>query len=99
VDRGPVTVRGYAWSGNGQIETVEVSTDGGRNWAQAKIESEPSSQFWSTWSFDWRPHSAGNFILLCRATDSTGVVQPLENQWTSVGYCNNASQPVNVCIV
>src|SRR6202521_4676871 len=36
--RGYVQITGLAWSGAGRISKVEVSTDGGKNWKEAKIQ-------------------------------------------------------------
>jgi DMSO/TMAO reductase YedYZ molybdopterin-dependent catalytic subunit len=37
VERGQVSLEGRAWSGRGAIARVEVSTDGGRTWADAVL--------------------------------------------------------------
>src|SRR5262249_12984107 len=36
--RGFHTILGFAWSGNGAVRRVEVSTDGGRSWTDAKLQ-------------------------------------------------------------
>ncbi|KAG2487321.1 hypothetical protein HYH03_014038 [Edaphochlamys debaryana] len=39
---GEITIRGYAWSGGGRgIVRVDVSTDGGRSWAPARLLPPP----------------------------------------------------------
>ena len=35
--KGYVQITGLAWSGAGRISKVDVSTDGGKNWKEAKI--------------------------------------------------------------
>ena len=37
LEPGPVTLEGRAWSGHGPIERVEVSTDGGSSFAEARL--------------------------------------------------------------
>jgi len=66
---------GLAWSGHGAIRRVEVSTDGGAGWQDAHLE-EPVlarcfTRFRLPWRWDGRPA-----VLLSRASDATGAVQP-----------------------
>lgn len=74
-DRGWWEVRGLAWSGRGRISRVEVSTDGGRSWVDARLQ-EPvlpkcTTRFRHLWRWDGR-----QAFLMSRATDETGYVQP-----------------------
>lgn len=73
--RGPAEIQGFAWSGNGKIRAVDVSTDGGRSWQQAQLE-EPVldrclTRFRMPWNWDGTPTT-----IASRAVDSTGYVQP-----------------------
>ncbi|HET7236695.1 MAG TPA: sulfite oxidase [Actinomycetota bacterium] len=91
-------LQGRAWSGLGRIERVEVSTDDGAAWADAVLGPEPASAFgWRAWAFDWRAEP-GEHVLCCRATDATGVSQPLEAEWNVGGYRNTAVQRVPVLV-
>ncbi|HWT38309.1 MAG TPA: sulfite dehydrogenase [Paraburkholderia sp.] len=68
-------VVGLAWSGRGAIRRVEVSTDGGKTWQDAALD-EPArdralTRFHSGWVWNGEPT-----VILSRATDSTGYVQP-----------------------
>ena len=73
--RGWRPVHGLAWSGRGRIARVEVSTDGGGRWHDAELlgPSLPKStvRFQYMWEFSGR-----DAVLLSRATDETGYVQP-----------------------
>ncbi len=68
-------VRGLAWSGRGKIARVEVSTDGGATWRKAELEapvlSKAHTRFRSAWKW-----SGGPALLMSRATDESGAVQP-----------------------
>jgi sulfane dehydrogenase subunit SoxC len=73
-------VSGLAWSGAGRVSKVEVSADGGRTWALAAL-NEPVlpkalTRFRLPWQWDGRPS-----ILVSRATDQTGEVQPTRSAW------------------
>ncbi len=74
-DRGWWEISGLAWSGRGAVSRVEVSTDGGRSWVDAEIGGPVLSKcpvrFRHLWDWDGR-----ETVLLSRATDSTGYVQP-----------------------
>ena len=90
VQAGTYTVRGFAWSGEGEIAGVEVSTSGGRNWERAELEGASTPGAWRQWSFQWRVSRPGHFILMPRATDSAGNTQPDRIPWNFRGYANNS---------
>ena len=68
-------ISGIAWSGNGTIRKVEVSTDGGRTWIGAPLVApvlpRALTRFRLPWKWDGTPA-----VLKSRATDDTGAVQP-----------------------
>ena len=72
------TIRGAAWAGENRVRQVEVSTDGGKKWTGARLDSEASPYAWVCWSYDWRISSAGPYDLSVRATDDQGRQQPVE---------------------
>ncbi|HEY0583776.1 MAG TPA: sulfite dehydrogenase, partial [Chloroflexota bacterium] len=50
---GPLEIRGIAWSGRGKITRVEVSTDGGQSWGQARLEEPVLSIAHTRFRFPW----------------------------------------------
>ncbi|HEX9167066.1 MAG TPA: sulfite dehydrogenase [Gemmatimonadales bacterium] len=68
-------ISGLAWSGRGKVTRVEVSTDGGKQWQDAELVapvlSKAHTRFTHMW--EWNGREA---VLLSRATDETGYVQP-----------------------
>jgi DMSO/TMAO reductase YedYZ molybdopterin-dependent catalytic subunit len=98
VRRGTVELRGRAWSGYGAITRVEVSTDGGATWADAEVAPAEYPHAWQAWHCTWDA-TPGQHELLCRATDSAGNVQPLEQFWTARGMGNNMAHRVRVQVV
>lgn len=72
-------VSGIAWSGAGRIRRVEVSADGGRSWADAQLDEHVLplclTRFRSAWRWQGQPA-----VLLSRATDDSGAVQPTRTQ-------------------
>lgn len=78
-------IKGLAWTGRGRITKVEVSTDGGDSWADAEIQapilSKSTVRFRHLWEWD-----GSETIILSRATDETGYVQPTVQQlWEARG--------------
>ncbi len=73
-------ITGLAWSGAGRITRVEISADGGWSWAEAHLDGAPArhalSRFRMAWDWD-----GGPAILMSRATDETGAVQPGREAW------------------
>ena len=68
-------VAGIAWSGNGTIAKVEVSTDGGTTWATASLATPVLPRAITAFHMPWK-WSGGAAVLKSRATDTTGAVQP-----------------------
>lgn len=74
---GRYAIRGFAWAGSQRVSSVEISRDGGRVWVNAKVEN-PSRPFtWVRWNSVWDA-APGDYILMSRATDTAGHVQPLK---------------------
>ena len=93
------TIRGYAWSGHGPVQLVEVSVDGGVTWTAATLTSAVAPTAWREWHLEWRPAADGRAVVVARATDAAGDRQPLAQVWNELGYRNSAAQPVVVEVV
>lgn len=93
----PLAIRGYAWSGRGPVTAVAISADGGRTWHPARLGPAPSPVAWRSFELDWTPSTGGDEVtLLARATDASGAQQPLDQNWNTLGYMNNAARPVRI---
>jgi DMSO/TMAO reductase YedYZ molybdopterin-dependent catalytic subunit len=95
----PIVIRGAAWSGDaGNVQDVRVSVDRGRTWKPAQLTG-PATRFgWRLWEFPWTPSSEGQQVLLARAADSKGDVQPIVAEWNPGGYLWNAISRVDVSV-
>jgi DMSO/TMAO reductase YedYZ molybdopterin-dependent catalytic subunit len=92
-----VRVHGAAWTSDGEITTVELSTDGGTTWGKAKLLGEPKPNSWRLWEFNWQtPDTPGKRTLVARAIDSLGRTQPVERDPDRGTYMINHLLPVNV---
>jgi DMSO/TMAO reductase YedYZ molybdopterin-dependent catalytic subunit len=94
----PFVMRGYAWSGRGDLARVEVSVDGGRTWGDATLGDALSPYAWRPWHAAIAPHESGQLVLLARAITSDGKRQPLEEIRGALGYANNAVRPVRIAV-
>lgn len=91
VHLGQHTVRGLAWTGKGTIDKVEVSSDNGTTWNPAQLTSSEHEQYtWTFWEYPWNITAPGHYLLLARAYDSYGNVQPEAAPWNAKGYGNNS---------
>jgi DMSO/TMAO reductase YedYZ molybdopterin-dependent catalytic subunit len=75
---GRVPVAGIAFAGDRGILKVEVSTDGGTSWKDAKIKDPLSQYTWVLWAAELDLIDKGNYKVMVRATDKTGKVQTAE---------------------
>ncbi len=94
--RGRYCIQGFAWSGEGKVKRVDISTDGGRNWQTARLKGPILSKSLTRFEFDW-DWNGQQALLQSRSIDETGYVQPTYRQLRAVRgvnsmYHNNAIQ-------
>lgn len=73
--KGFCEIRGLAWSGQGRINRVDVSTDGGKNWQEAQIQGPVLNKSLTRFRMPWK-WNGERTLLQSRAIDETGYVQP-----------------------
>ena len=80
-------VSGFAWSGRGRVQSVDVSVDGGKTWMPARLDFVPEPictvRFSLPWIWDGKPA-----VLQSRCTDETGYVQPTLAQLIAIRGSN-----------
>jgi sulfane dehydrogenase subunit SoxC len=72
-------ISGIAWSGAGRIRRVDVSADGGRSWAPAALTAPVLPKALTRFRMAWR-WNGGPAVLMSRAVDMTGAVQPTRSE-------------------
>ncbi len=83
-------VRGHAWSGSGDVASVEVSTDFGQTWSAASLDAPVNKYAWQRFRADVTLPQAGYYEVWARATDAAGRMQPpVVPGWNPRGYGNN----------
>ena len=95
---GSQVIKGVAWAGEADITKVEISTDGGSSWNVAELGKDQAKYAWRLWSYSWKPAKSGDYVIMSRATDSQGRVQPSTAEWNPSGYLYNAYDQVKVYV-
>ena len=92
--------RGQAWAGDLRVSRVEFSIDFGATWASAQLDKPVNRLAWQRWRAQLRFPQPGYYEVWARATDSSGLTQPmLVPGWNPKGYLNNACHRIAVQVV
>src|ERR1700733_8421615 len=78
-DHGWYEITGLAWSGQGAVRKVEISTDGGQSWNVADLKGTPNRMAHTCFGYMWN-WDGGDHVIMSRTTDETGAVQPTRQQ-------------------
>ena len=70
-------IAGIAWAPNVGITRVEVTTDAGETWQEARLFDEVTDNSWRQWVLEWDAQP-GTYVIGVRATDATGETQTPE---------------------
>ncbi|MBY0253661.1 MAG: sulfite dehydrogenase [Methylobacterium organophilum] len=80
---GIYNIIGFAWSGRGRVQSVDVSLDAGKTWYPAHLGSTPEPmctvRFTFPWTWDGTPA-----VLQSRCVDETGYIQPTRQQLLAI---------------
>lgn len=97
---GPTEFGGVAWTdGRSRVSRVAVSTDGGRTWHDADLNTPESPYAWTEWSLTL-PLAAGEPEVWVRAFDDAGNAQPLDADegWNPAGYEWGSAERVRLAV-
>ena len=70
-----IPIAGVAFAGDREISRVQVSTDGGATWKDARIKNPLSPYSWVIWATELDVTSKANYKIVVRATEKTGKIQ------------------------
>lgn len=96
VSPGDVSITGLAWAGEASVTRVEVSVDNGSTWTDAMLGADQARYAWRQFRHVWRADRQGSSVILARASDDRGRVQPIVPHWNPSGYLWNAVEQVRV---
>ncbi|HZS04645.1 MAG TPA: sulfite oxidase [Blastocatellia bacterium] len=91
-----VKVMGWAWAGESNVTRVDISLDNGTTWVPARLGRDQARYSWRQFEYEWKATESGSFLVMSRATDDKGRVQPVAGQWNPSGYLWNVIDRVRV---
>ena len=77
--RGLYEISGLAWSGRGAISRVEVSTNGGRTWTDAKLQQPVFRKAFTRFRLPW-DWEGEETLIQSRCTNEYGDIQPTRKE-------------------
>ncbi|KAI0661859.1 molybdopterin binding oxidoreductase [Cubamyces menziesii] len=84
-----ILVKGYAIAcGDVQVAKVELSTDDGTTWHEARITYQEGKWSWTLWEA-LLEHVPASGVVYSRATDQSGQVQARNGKWNMRGVAYN----------
>jgi sulfite oxidase len=93
-------IRGHAWTGSGDIASVEWSIDYGTTWNSCKIDPAPNRFAWAGWQSEVRFPGNGYYEIWVKARDTNNRIQPVVSpSWNEKGYYNNACHKIGVKVM
>jgi len=92
----PVKISGAAWSNASPVVGVDVSVDGGKTWNAAALGKDLGRYSWRLFETSWTPRVEGEYVIMSRARNAAGAVQPMEQEWNPSGYLWNVVHRVPV---
>jgi sulfite oxidase len=96
VPAGKIAVGGFAWAGENDITRVDISTDNGVTWQPARLTGEQARFTWRRFEHVLNAAKPQSYLILSRATDSKGNVQPAVSQWNPSGYLWNQYDSIRI---
>lgn len=93
---GKIRMSGFAWAGESNIARVDVSMDNGSSWFPAKLGKERERYAWQSFEYEFNIAQPGSYLLMSRATDDKGNVQPVAPWWNPSGYLWNVIDRVRI---
>lgn len=92
-----LNIRGHAWAGELEVAKMEYSIDFGSTWRTCPITKPINRLAWQHFSASIKFPKIGYYEVWARATDSSGISQPmLLPGWNPKGYLNNACHRIAV---
>jgi sulfite dehydrogenase (cytochrome) subunit A len=91
-------IEGVAVDDGAGIRRVEISTDEGHSWVDARLDKVIDKYSWRRWRMEWNPTQPGTYKLQCRATNNEGQTQP-GKEWNHGGYARAVVETLELEVV
>ncbi|GAC1414389.1 MAG: molybdopterin-dependent oxidoreductase [Burkholderiaceae bacterium] len=93
-----VQLKGIAFDGGTGIKGVDVSVDGAQTWRAATLGHDLGKFSFREWSLPVAFKQKGPAVLMVRATNRSGDVQPTTATWNPAGYRRNVIEATTVTV-
>ena len=91
------TIQGLVMDDGTGISKVEISSDKGNSWTEAKLNSSLGKYSWRRWKYSFTPTAEGTIELLVKATNAAGATQP-QHHWNRSGYMRNEIESLSLIV-
>jgi DMSO/TMAO reductase YedYZ molybdopterin-dependent catalytic subunit len=91
-----ITIAGIAWDGGYGVNSVEVSSDGGKTWTAAALGKDLGPFALRTFSLHFVPKAPGKHVIMARATNKIGQSQATVLIPNPAGYHHNLVQALTL---
>ena len=95
----PCPLEGIAFDGGHGIKQVQVSTDAGGRWDDARLDADLGRYSFRRWRATWTPPAPGTHRLMVRAVNGAGEEMPGSPRWNRSGYMRNVIEEISVTAV
>jgi sulfite dehydrogenase (cytochrome) subunit A len=94
----PIELKGIAFDSGAGVKAVQVSTDGGQRWRDAALGRDLGRFSFREWRAVVSFARPGPAVLMVRATNARGEVQPATADWNPAGYRRHVVESTPVMI-
>ncbi len=92
-------IRGHAWAGDYQVQSVHYSIDFGVTWKKCQLDAPANRLAWQHFNAEVSFPQSGYYEVWARAVDDQGKSQPMILPgWNPRGYLNNACHRIAVMV-
>ncbi|MBD3728300.1 MAG: molybdopterin-dependent oxidoreductase [Sphingomonadales bacterium] len=92
----PLAVSGIAMGGDTGVAKVEISTDGGKSWAETTLGKDEGKYGFRRFDASVDAPATGSLAIMVRCTNSDNIAQPMDMVWNPGGYMQCGVETVTV---
>jgi DMSO/TMAO reductase YedYZ molybdopterin-dependent catalytic subunit len=92
----PVPLRGIAFGGDCGVARVDFSIDRGQSWHQTQLGKDEGKYGFRRWETQLALPTPGEYNILVRCTNSSGVMQPDTVNWNPAGFMRNVIETTGI---